>query len=400
MLDTLFTIINAVFIFFLLFPFAAFLVSRLNLRKKPKEASQETDFACIITAYRNIEINKPLVDSLLKQHYQNYHIYLVADRCDGKRWDIEHERLTVLIPEEPQDSKVNSIRYALDRLERDHQAVVIWDPDNLAHPEVLATFNGYFHAGYRAVQGKRTAKNLDTVYACIDGMCELYYNYAMRYHLFRMGSSSTIAGSGMAVELGLFKECLHLDRMDTKDGERFIDEDKVLQMGLVQRGVRIAFTPQAVIFDEKVASATQVEKQRSRWLSSYFQQIPQSIGMIFRGIFTLNWNRMWFGVSTLYPPLFILALSSLLLLLVDAVFFFPALFLPLLAAGLVFTVNFFLTLGIARAPKEIWRAIGGIPVFVISQLRALFKIKREKGNSAPTENTRILTIDDLLSKEE
>ncbi|RMG29620.1 MAG: cell wall biosynthesis glycosyltransferase [Bacteroidetes bacterium] len=398
-LTYIFIAINVVFIFFLVFPFFANLLASLSRKKKVEDKGEPHDFACVITAYRNLAINRPLVESLLKQNYTNYHVYLVADRCEIKDWDLRHEKFTLLAPPEPLNSKVNSLRYALAHFHRPHQGVVVWDPDNLAHPNVLKLFDQYFHAGYQAVQGKRTAKNLDTVYACIDGMCELYYNYAMRYNLFRMGSSSTIAGSGMAVQTALFKDCLQLQRMDTREGESFIDEDKVLQMGIVERGKRIAFTPEAIIYDEKVDSADQVEKQRSRWLSSYFQQVPQALGMIFKGLFTFNWNKLWFGVSTLYPPLFILAISSALLLFIDALFFFPELFVPLLVAGLIFTLNFFLILKKARAPKEIWQAIWGIPVFVSSQIRALLKIKREKGNEAPTENKRVVSIDELLSKE-
>ena len=397
--EYIFTFINSIFIFFLSFPFFALIIASISRRKRIKAQEKEHDFACIITAYRSLDINKPLVDSLLKQNYKNFHIYLVGDRCDASNWDISHENLTLLMPPEPLNSKINSIRHAIQNFKRQPDGIVIWDPDNLAHPEVLNVFNKYFHAGYKAVQGKRTAKNLDSVYACIDGMCELYYNYAMRFNLFHMGSSSTIAGSGMAVETETFKDCLTIDRMDTEDGAMFIDEDKVLQMGLVTRGNRIAFTPEAVIYDEKVDSADMVEKQRSRWLSSYFQQIPQALGMIFKGMFTFSWNKMWFGVSTLYPPLFILAISSFLLLVVDGIFFFPELFLPLLAAGLIFTINFFIILKKANAPKEIWQAITGIPIFVFSQIRALLNIKREGGNDAPTENKHIVNIDDILSKE-
>lgn len=395
----LFLAINSVFIFFLLFPSAVHLLSLLSPKKKLSSSERELDFACVITAYRNVEINVPLVDSILKQQYSNYHIYLVADRCEFDSFPIEHEKLSVLKPESPLNNKVKSIRYGVDHFVRDHHAVVVWDPDNLAHPKLLSRFNLLMQNGYKAVQGKRTAKNLDTIFSSIDAMCELYYNYAMRYNIFRAGSSSTIAGSGMAIQTDLFKKCLNLDRMDADGGDNFIDEDKVLQMGLVSKNTRIAFDPQAVIFDEKVDSAEQVEKQRSRWLSSHFQQMPIALGMALKGLFTLNWNKMLFGISTLYPPLFILALSSAFLLMADLIVF-PNLFTPLLFAGIIFSLNFFLILKRAKAPKEVWSAIWRIPVFVSSQLRALFKIKRESGNSSPTQNTRMIKIDELLSEDQ
>ena len=36
------------------------------------------DYACVITAYRNAAIAKPLIESLLGQSYQHHAIYLVA----------------------------------------------------------------------------------------------------------------------------------------------------------------------------------------------------------------------------------------------------------------------------------------------------------------------------------
>ena len=38
-------------------------------------------FACIITAYKNAAIALPLVESLLRQSYKEFTIYLVADDC-------------------------------------------------------------------------------------------------------------------------------------------------------------------------------------------------------------------------------------------------------------------------------------------------------------------------------
>ena len=40
---------------------------------------KQLDIACVITSYKNIEMALFAADSLCKQNYDNFHIYLIAD---------------------------------------------------------------------------------------------------------------------------------------------------------------------------------------------------------------------------------------------------------------------------------------------------------------------------------
>ncbi|MEZ4948891.1 MAG: hypothetical protein R2784_05810 [Saprospiraceae bacterium] len=83
-------IISIFLVFFLVVPFFSILISLFFGEKKEKQFStKEYDFGCIITAYKNVEITKPLVQSLLNQEkHQNFHIHLVADNCTGQEFEI------------------------------------------------------------------------------------------------------------------------------------------------------------------------------------------------------------------------------------------------------------------------------------------------------------------------
>ena len=167
------------------------------------------DYANIITAYGNIDIAKSLVQSLLAQTHTNHHIYLVADNSDTSNWQVSHEKLTVLSPEQALNLKVKSIIYASERFVRPHDFTVIWDADNLAHPYFLEHINARANEGYKAIQGQRTAKNLDNKLAAADSLGEFYKNYIERFLPPRLGSSTVISGSGMAVEQSLYSSYLN-----------------------------------------------------------------------------------------------------------------------------------------------------------------------------------------------
>jgi len=196
-MELIYLIISGILFFFLIFPFLTVLIAQFFKKENlTKKVTKEYDFACIITAYKNSEITKPLVHSLLKQKHQNYHIYVVADACDPIDYGIEDDRLTVFFPQPALNLKAKSIIHAVENFVRPHEYISILDA-------------GYANQGYRSIQGQRTAKNLDTVFACADAIGEFYKNYIERYVPYLIGSSSVISGSGMAVETELYKAYLY-----------------------------------------------------------------------------------------------------------------------------------------------------------------------------------------------
>ncbi|MEM1124835.1 MAG: glycosyltransferase, partial [Bacteroidota bacterium] len=209
-MQTHFLIISGIIFFFLVFPFLTVVLSRFFSEKIDREkVDTHYDFACIITAYKNVAITEHLVQSLLKQAHKHFHIYLVADECDAIDFHFADDRLTVFYPNPPLRLKAKSIIYATDNFKRAHDYCIIFDADNLAHPNFLQEINVYANQGYRSIQGQRTAKNLDTIYACADSTGEFYKNFVERYVPYLIGSSSVISGSGMAVKTDLYRAYLN-----------------------------------------------------------------------------------------------------------------------------------------------------------------------------------------------
>ena len=392
----LYYLFNFLLIGLLVLPFGLVLASKRKKRKLPAATVNEHEFACIITAYRNAAMAVPLVESLLQQSHRRFSIYLVADDCGALPNFPKSDRLHLLQPSEPLRSKVRSMRYAVEHFVSTPDYVVVFDPDNLAETSFLSTLNRYTQQGYAAVQGRRMAKNLNTTYACADAMGEYYKNYIEREVPFRLGSSATIAGSGMAVEADAFCRFLHSPTVEQflNAGKVIAAEDKWLHHQLVADGMIIAFATDAIVYDEKVTQGDQVKRQRTRWIYAYTENAGRAVEHLRKGVQENSTNKLLFGFLSAYPPLFLLVLAA------GGLLMFNLLFAPMLAVGLlvglkVFAANFLWTLYLSRAPQAVWKALWVLPAFVAQQCLALLQLNRAANDFLPTQHSESVRLEDM-----
>jgi len=350
-----------------------------NKKKNIQFNKDEADYAIIVTAYEQTTLIPSVVSSLLKLNYSNYLIYIVADKCDVSGLHFEDERVIILRPEQTLSSNTRSHFYAIERFKRSHERLTIIDSDNLVDPDYLLALNEYFDLGYKAVQGVRDAKNLDTLYAALDGARDIYYHFYDGKVLFNVGSSATLSGSGMAFTTSLYKECLgHLDIT----GAGF---DKVLQKEIVIRGNRIAFAEHAVVYDEKTSKSDQLVNQRARWINTWFRYFKFGFGITAKGFIRLNWNQFLFGLILLRPPLFIFLLLGLFCLLLNLILNpFAAL---LWALGFViFIGGFMMSLIMSNTDPKIYKSLWGIPKFIFYQVMSLMSVRSANKRSVATKH--------------
>jgi len=383
-------ILGALIGYNLVLPIILFIAYKILPKKKGLKylSGNEPDYAIIVTAYEQTHTLKPAINSLLKINYKNYLIYVVADKCDISSLHFEDKRVVLLRPEQPLQSNTRSHFYAIQRFKRDHQYLTIIDSDNLVHPEYLNELNTCFQKEYEAVQGVRKAKNIDTTYACLDAVQDIYYHFYDREILFALGSSATLAGSGMAFTTKLYRDCLeHLDIT----GAGF---DKVLQIEILKRRKRIAFAKHAVVYDEKTSQSQQLVKQRARWFYTWFKYAGSGAKLLVRGILNLNWNQFLFALLFLRPPLFLIGIMSLVFLISN---FFISVFLVLcwLIAFVIFFIAVFLALLHSKAEAKIYKSLAGIPVFIYYQVLSLLKIRKANKISVATQHYHNKTIDEL-----
>ena len=387
------TVLTAIISFLLLFSFLTTLFSLLMPEISFREEKDEKDMALIITAYKSINTITELLESIYRSDYSNYHIYLVVDNYD-KEIDIEpNEKLTIAVPASPLNSKLKSIRYAVESYVRNHDTSIILDPDNLVKSDFLKKINT-FRYHYEAVQGRRMAKNLDTTVAALDAAGEMYHNYVDKYVPFRLRASSTLSGSGMAFSTSLLKGFLYGDITKKEEQGVIYGEDKYFANFIVEEGHKIAYEYQAIVYDEKLENKDQIKNQRIRWFKSYFINLRYSLGIIFSGFFRLRIVKMFFGIYSGLPPLFLLMAAAFFLALA-CLFIAPILTAVLVFSVFMFFVNFLWVLKLAGASKDIWKALSKSHVFMWEQLKAILTMHKSKNDFLVTENTKKVNIDEL-----
>ncbi|WP_256013641.1 glycosyltransferase [Desertivirga xinjiangensis] len=339
----------------------------------------EADYAIIVTAYQYTDNLKAVVASLSKLRYSNYLIYIVADNCDTSGLSFDNDKVILLRPETVLASNTRSHFYAIRNFKRDHERLTIIDSDNLVHPDYLNQLNVFFDQGFEAVQGVREAKNLDTTYACLDAARDIYYHYYDGKLLFEAGSSATLAGSGMAFTVSLYRDCL-----EAKDitGAGF---DKILQSEIIKRDKRIAFAPDALVYDEKTSRSDQLVNQRARWINTWFRYFRFGFVLLGKGFISLSWNQVLFGLTLLRPPLFIFLILSFILMVVN-IFWAPIVAGLWLAGFFCFVTGFIIALKSSDTDERIYSSLGGIPKFMFFQLVSLTNIFRANKRSVSTQH--------------
>lgn len=369
--------------FYLWYPCLLFIIASIRKiflkNKQAQESDIETDFGVIVTAYQQFDLVNDVVESLLENNYSNYVIYIVADNCDVAHIQYNHDKIVLLRPENVLGSNTRSHFYAIENFKRKHTAITIIDSDNIVEKNYLQQLNNMFKSGYRAIQGVRSARNLNTTYARLDEAGDIYYRFIDRKLLFEAGSSASLAGSGMAFHTDLYIDCL---KDSDKTGAGF---DKILQYELVKRNERIAFSEDAIVYDGKTAKAEQLVKQRARWINTWFRFWTLALKLFVQSILTFSWNRFAFSLMLLRPPLFILAFGAGLCIILS-IFLFPFSLVTWGFALLLFVIIFFIALLYFKAPKKIYMALAKIPYFMCYQVIALFKARMANKISVATKH--------------
>ncbi len=360
------------------------------IKKKKKQTSNisnivEADYAIIVTAYEQTSLLKGVVKSITELNYANYLIYIVADKCDISNLFFDDERVILLRPEETLASNTRSHFYAISNFKRPHDRLTIIDSDNLVHLEYLNEINKFFDQGFIAVQGLRAAKNYNTLYAALDAARDIYYHFYDGKLLFSVGSSATLAGSGMAFTVKLYKDCLaHLDIV----GAGF---DKILQKQIVEKGYRIAFAEHAIVYDEKTAYSDQLINQRARWINTWFKYFVFGFGLFAKGIIKFSWNQLLFGLILLRPPLFIFILLSIGFFVINLIIN-PFIAILWFCAILLFIIGFLLSLLLNNTDPKIYRSLWGIPKFIYFQLLSLMQVGNANKRSVATKHNQDTSV--------
>ena len=178
-----------------------------------------------------------------------------------------------------------------------------------------------------------------------------------------------------------------------------LQEDKILQNFLLRNDHTIAYARKALVYDEKVDTGAAVETQRSRWLFSYFQNLPNSTGLLWKGLSRLNFKQFYFGWVTMALPMFIQVGAAGLLALLGLLIS-PHWSLALLLGLAIFSINIPLVLQLDAAPQAVRDVVWQAPKFVWRQFTGLFKMRNPNKNFQHTEHKKYVSVDEVTGRAE
>ncbi|GAB3992298.1 glycosyltransferase family 2 protein [Spirosoma daeguense] len=327
----------------------------------------------LIPAYKEDAVIIDSVTENLKQNYpaDRFDLIVIADSFQSETLTkLATLPIKVLEVSFEVSTVAKAINSALSRIPlNEYDILVVSDADNHMATDFLGRINQAFEHGWKAVQGHRVAKNINTSVAILDAVSEEINNHIFRKGTRVLGLSSATIGSGMAFEPMLMKSAMATQR--TMGGY-----DKELETNVVLSGHQIGYLEHAYIYDEKVANRAVFQNQRTRWIAAQWQFVRLYFGQGIRDILSGQFAKGLKVIQAVVLPK-ILLLGLLLLGLfiglftgIPALWQIPFMFLLVLSLSLIISV-----------PTYLWKRISFrelllIPMLLLSFVRALLNIRK------------------------
>lgn len=329
----------------------------------------------LIPGYKEDAVIYSVAEKLLKQNYptDKYDVMVIADSFMPST--IQELRELPIITKEvnfDQSTKIKSLKAALNDIHSGYDIAVILDADNVLEENFLHKVNARFIEGSVVIQGKRIAKNSNTSFAILDGISESVNNHIHRKGPATLGLSASLIGSGMAFDFRLLKELI--EKNNAVGGF-----DRELQLTIADKGIKIEYLDDAIIYDEKVDNPNAFSHQRRRWLSSQFFYLRKYFLKGFAILFTkrdLNYfrfsviNNIILPNILLLPLVMFLSLVSYLLndfVIINYIYWFILSGVAILAFVLPIYKRFF-------DFKSLF-AFTSLPIALLMMIKSLFKIR-------------------------
>ncbi len=371
-----------------------FSTAGLFYRQKPYPKTEgNRRIAVFIPGYKEDEVIIEVAKSALQQDYPSasYDVIIIADSFEkGTIASLKALPISVIEVSFEKSTKSKALNKAMEQITKTYEIAVILDADNIMAADFLSKIISAFEKDCMAVQGHRTAKNMNTSLAVLDAVSEEINNHIFRKGHRVLGLSSAIIGSGMAFRYDYFKQLM--STVTAVGGF-----DKEIELKMLKAGHKIYYLDDAYVYDEKVQKAEVFSDQRRRWLSAqmhYFRSyfLNSLSDLLLKG----NVDYFDKAVQFIQPPR-ILLLGAVLIfglffsvtnLLVNNSSLFLVLWFAV-ASGCIFAFLF-------AVPGSFYnfktaRALMSLPKGMILMLGSLLKIKGANKQFIHTKHTNITT---------
>ncbi len=226
-----------------------------------------TRFAVLIPARNEGEVIASLINSLKRENYppELFDVYALINNCNDNTPEVAKECGANIMHMSPSVTcKGDVLKEAFARLSaRGYDAFVIFDADNVVHPDFLMKMNNIYQSGYEVAQGRKDTKNMSdnwisASYSIFYNLQNFFFNKA-RTHI---KASATINGTGFMVSDSLVRDGFN---------PLSITEDIELSIMCILKGHRVVYCDDAITYDEQPTEFKAAWHQRKRWSKGIMQ---------------------------------------------------------------------------------------------------------------------------------
>lgn len=307
-------IYNIVIYFTLIFSLYYVILATFAFRKKKSNniKGKINHFAILIAARNEEKVIAELIKSLKNQNYDedSFKIYVIINNCTDNTLNVARENGAEIINcEQNINCKGEALRYAFEYLKGDRSidAYLIFDADNVVHPDFLTHMNASLNNGFKVAQGMRETKNLGKSW--ISSSYAIYYylqNFFISKARKNVGLSTTINGTGFMVK----KELLDTMGFNTKT----LTEDIEFSALCILNKIKIDFVEEAITYDEQPISFRVSWNQRMRWTKGTLQCLKLYAFKLIKNFFkTFSISNIDVLFLYMAPPLQIISSAVILI---------------------------------------------------------------------------------------
>ncbi|ACA44644.1 glycosyltransferase [Clostridium botulinum] len=227
-------------------------------------------FALVVAAHNEEMVIGKIIESLEALDYPKnlYDIFIIADNCTDNTAKIAKTYDGVYVCERNVPDKRGK-GYALEwmfsklfNMDKDYDAIAIFDADNLVSKNFLKEMNYKMLKGYKVVQGYIDSKNPNDSW--ITGSYSIAFwttNRLFQLARANLGLSNQIGGTGFCMDSETLKELGW--------GATCLTEDLEFTCKLVLNGHKVGWAHNARVYDEKPLTLKQSWNQRKRWMQGF-----------------------------------------------------------------------------------------------------------------------------------
>lgn len=285
--------------------FAVALFSLTVSKKTPLSHDLHT-FALIVAAHNEESVIAELIESLKRLNYpkEKFDIFVVADNCTDNTASLARESGATVWERLDHNfrGKGYAMEFAFDKLfksEKQYEYFCVFDADNLACKDFLLHMNDKINEGYSAVQGYLDSKNPTDNWLTFS--YSLWYwinNRVCQLSRGNLGLGCRLGGTGFAVKAELIRKYGW--------GATCLAEDTEFTLKLALSDIKVGWSHEAVVYDEKPQLLGTSIHQRERWMQGLSEVATRFVKPLIkktvadRSAFSFH-MLMNFWSDTLYP---------------------------------------------------------------------------------------------------